>query len=119
MNSRIVLTDEFRRQAKKLAKKHRSISSDLQALFDSLIENPYQGDKIGENLYKVRLAIKSKGKGKSGGARVITYLDIEIIDEEQEMAINVLTIYDKAQASSISSVFLESMIEEINREEEE
>ncbi|SEQ33728.1 hypothetical protein [Neolewinella agarilytica] len=118
MNSRIVLTDEFRRQAKKLAKKHRSLSNDLQALFNSLIENPYQGDKIGENLYKVRLAIKSKGKGKSGGARVITYLDIEVIDEEQEIGINVLTIYDKAQAESISSEFVKAMIEEIRAEEE-
>jgi mRNA-degrading endonuclease RelE of RelBE toxin-antitoxin system len=118
MNCKIVLTDEFRRQAKKLAKKHRSLGKDLQGLFDSLIVDPYQGDKIGESTYKVRLAIKSKGKGKSGGARVITYLDIEIIDEVQDIAVNILTIYDKSQAESISSEFVKSMINEIRNEEE-
>lgn len=118
MSCKIVLTDEFRRQAKKLAKKYRSLSKDLKGLFDSLKGNPYQGDKIGEDTYKVRLAIKSKGKGKSGGARVITYLDVEIINEIQDVTINILTIYDKSQAGSISSEFVKSMILEIKVEEE-
>lgn len=80
--------------------------------------DPYQGDKIGENTYKVRLAIKSKGKGKNGGARVITYLDVEVIDEVQDITINILIIYDKSQAKSISTEFVKNMIVEIKREEE-
>ena len=43
-------------------------------LFEELSENPILGTSLGDNCYKVRVAIKSKGKGKSGGARVITYI---------------------------------------------
>lgn len=117
MNCKIVLTDEFRRQAKKLSKKHRSLKTDIELLFESLLENPYQGDKIAEDTYKVRLAIKSKGRGKSGGARVINYLDIKVVDDLEEVEIFVLTIYDKSDAESISTNFVKRMVDEIKEEE--
>ena len=62
----------FERQARKLIKKYASLKSELLALVQELKENPGQGTAIGKSCYKIRLAIKSKGKGKSGGARVIT-----------------------------------------------
>ncbi len=56
-----------------------------------LEKKPHIGTLLANNCYKIRLAIKSKGKGKSGGARIITYL--QIIDKE----IFLLTIYDKSE----------------------
>ncbi|MGB3547660.1 MAG: addiction module toxin RelE [Saprospiraceae bacterium] len=92
------------------------MKSDIESLFNSPLDDPYQGDKIAENIYKVRLAIKSKGRGKSGGARVINYLDIKIIEDLEEVGIFILTIYDKSDAESISTNFVKKMIEEIKEE---
>lgn len=55
-----------------LTKKYRSLKSELENLGKELSENPTSGTPLGNDVYKVRLAISSKGKGKSGGARVIT-----------------------------------------------
>jgi len=74
MSYNIIPTDNFNREAKKLAKKHSSIKRDLATLGKELIENPTKGTHLGNNVYKVRMAITSKGKGKSGGARVIFYI---------------------------------------------
>jgi mRNA-degrading endonuclease RelE of RelBE toxin-antitoxin system len=90
MSCKIILTTEFKRQAKRLAKKHRSLQNDLRLLFDSLLLNPYQGDKIGEDIYKVRMAIKSQGKGKSGVAGIITYLDFAIKNDAEKIDVHVL-----------------------------
>ena len=49
---------------------------DIKPLFDSLPDSPIQGDYIGNDCYKIRLGIASKGKGKRGGARVITCVKI-------------------------------------------
>lgn len=103
----IIFSDEFIRRAKKLFKKYRSLKTDVANLQQSLLENPYQGTVLGENQYKVRLAIKSKGKGKSGGARVIIYL----VKENEE--IYLLTIYDKEEIDNVSDAYLKQIIKEI------
>ena len=72
MNYKVETIPTFDKQVKKLSKKHKSLKSDLAKLFDSLETDPTQGINLFEDNYKIRLAIKSKGKGKSGGARVIT-----------------------------------------------
>jgi mRNA-degrading endonuclease RelE of RelBE toxin-antitoxin system len=72
MSYNVKSIEVFERQAKKLAKKYLSLKFELLALVKKLKENPDLGTAIGKNCYKIRLAIKSKGKGKSGGARVIT-----------------------------------------------
>ena len=61
----------FDRRVKKLAKKHRSIKSDITELVKLLSEKPFAGTKITKDTYKIRMAIKSKGTGKSSGARII------------------------------------------------
>jgi mRNA-degrading endonuclease RelE of RelBE toxin-antitoxin system len=68
----------FEKQAKKLFKKYPSLKGELFELVQELKENPQQGKAIGKSCFKIRIAIASKGKGKSGGARVITY--IQVID---------------------------------------
>ncbi len=72
MKFNILSIPPFDRQLKRLAKKYPSLKPEFSALLNSLQTEPKQGIAIGRNCYKIRLAIKSKGKGKSGGARVIT-----------------------------------------------
>ena len=72
----VVLTAGFKKELKHIAKKHRQILTDINLLIDRLAENPAFGDDLGRGVYKIRLAISGSSKGKSGGARVITYLKI-------------------------------------------
>lgn len=72
---------------------------DLALLEKSLIANPKQGADLGGGLYKIRLAVKSKGKGKSGGYRIITYVVTAIHDA---LIINLIYIYDKSEEATIS-----------------
>ena len=65
--------DEFERGAKALRKRYPSFESDYDTFLNELEKNPYGGESLGHHTYKNRMAIASKGKGKSGGARVITY----------------------------------------------
>ncbi len=67
-----VYTPEFLKSAKALAKRYRSFSDDLKGLRDEILQNPSVGDDLGNGIRKLRMAIKSKGKGKRAGARVIT-----------------------------------------------
>jgi mRNA-degrading endonuclease RelE of RelBE toxin-antitoxin system len=72
MSYKIIAVPTFSKEAKKLAKKYHSLKSELEIIFASLEINPIQGTSLGNNCYKIRIAISSKGKGKSGGARLIT-----------------------------------------------
>jgi mRNA-degrading endonuclease RelE of RelBE toxin-antitoxin system len=107
MSYSVEITRHFEREAKPLLKKYTSLKSELAALGKELSENPKQGTPLGNNIYKIRLAIASKGKGKSGGARVITYLKIE------QRNVYLLTIYDKGSRNTIS----DGEIQEILRKE--
>ena len=72
MNFSVIPSEKFKREAKRLIKKFPSLKQELTNLNTILIRQPEAGTALGNNTYKIRLAIKSKGKGKSGGARVIT-----------------------------------------------
>jgi mRNA-degrading endonuclease RelE of RelBE toxin-antitoxin system len=104
MKYNILYSSYFDKEFKKLIKKHKSLKSDITLLLDSLQENPTQGISLGKNCYKIRLAITSKGKGKSGGARVITNF---IIDNNN---IYLLTIYDKSEKENITDKELTNLI---------
>ena len=119
MNSRIVASEEFMRRAKKLAKKHKSLSKDLVELNELLLREPRHGVLIHPDVYKVRLAIKSKGKGKSGGARVITYVETEIKETVNLTVVYLLTIYDKSEVSTASEAYLEQIIDTVKSGKEE
>jgi mRNA-degrading endonuclease RelE of RelBE toxin-antitoxin system len=64
----------FDKEAKNIAKKHRGLKESLSKLIDDLEANPTMGISLGQNVYKIRIAISGTNKGKSGGARVITYV---------------------------------------------
>ena len=72
-----------------------------------LSENPTTGTSLGENCFKIRIAIASKNKGKSGGARIITYLMLK------DKSVFLLTIYDKAEKQNITEKELKELIKEI------
>jgi mRNA-degrading endonuclease RelE of RelBE toxin-antitoxin system len=120
MNSNVILTDKFRKAAKRLTKKHKSLKSDLKRLFDELQTNPYLGDRLGEQTYKVRIAIKSKGRGKSGGGRVISYVDVAVEDraEEDEVSVYLLMIYDKSEIENLPAHVVEGLLKEFLSEDD-
>ena len=104
MNFKITALSSFLKEAKRLSKKYPSLRKEIDNLSGHLIENPSIGIPIGKNCFKIRLAISSKGKGKSGGARVITcviYLS---------RTIYLLSIYDKSERGDISDKELQALI---------
>ncbi len=107
MSYKIVTTHTFDKELKRLAKKHRSIKEDICELGEKLDENPTLGDEIIKHCYKIRMAITSKNKGKSGGARIITYLYIN------EETVFLLSIYDKGEQEDISNNELKELIDSL------
>jgi hypothetical protein len=101
-------TEQFARDLKQIGKKYPSIVGDLRKLQDSLRENPKQGTYLGNDCFKIRLKIASKNKGKSGGARVITFLFTDEI-------IHLLTMYDKSEIENVNDDFLQELVAQIRR----
>lgn len=110
MNYRIISTRNFEKQIKRLARKFPSLKNDLVNFERQLQENPKLGISLGKNAHKVRLAVKSKAKGKSGGFRIITYIELDIILYDMTN-IYLLSVYDKSETESISNSELKSLIE--------
>lgn len=96
MSFNIELTEQFKKEAKRLAKKYPSLKNDLQTLGEQLLDNPTKGIPLGHDVYKIRMPIASKRKGKSGGARVITF--VRIVNE----TIYLVTIYDKGELENLT-----------------
>lgn len=107
MNYKILVKPTFQREAKRMAKHYHSFAKDYETLIDALEQNPHLGTDLGGGLRKIRMAITSKGRGKSGGARVITFTVIVAVDETE---INLLYIYDKAERENISSHEIEELL---------
>lgn len=104
MSFNIIPTPPFEKDLKQLAKKYPSIKNDFTRLTESLLQNPKMGTPLGSDCYKIRMAISSKGQGKSAGARVITF--VQIIQAN----IFLLSIYDKADAANISDKILKQRL---------
>tara|TARA_R110002012_G_scaffold240838_2_gene415077 strand:+ start:3894 stop:4223 length:330 start_codon:yes stop_codon:yes gene_type:complete len=95
----------FRKEAKKLIRKYPSLKGELAELGRQLSENPQIGTSIGNDCYKIRLAIKSKGKGKSGGARLITH-----VVHVSSHVVYLLSIYDKSDQETITDKDLQTLL---------
>ena len=108
MSYSIVPTERFKKEAKRLSKKFPSLKVELVELNETLTNQPDIGTPLGNNSYKIRLAIRSKRKGKSGGGRVITYL----VNDNKEVYL--LTIYDKSELENIDDKILKSIIQSLN-----
>ena len=110
MSNKVIARETFRKQAKRFARRYKSFPNDLQKLVDELKENASLGTTLGGNVYKIRLAISSKNKGKSGGARIITYVYL------QAHIVYLLSIYDKADTENITDVELKYLIKEVEED---
>ena len=105
MSFNVIATELFERKLKRLAKKYKSLASELSVLFEELSQNPTLGTPIGKDCYKLRISISSKGKGKSGGARMITYVRIV------KKTVFLMDIYDKSEQANITPKELQTLID--------
>ncbi|MCR8558381.1 type II toxin-antitoxin system RelE/ParE family toxin [Mucilaginibacter sp. BJC16-A38] len=101
MNNTVNPTPEFKRDLKPLSKKYKTLKETILKLEQDLIENPYLGESYGQGIYKVRVADGSKGKGKSGGFRVIYY---HLNKTKDGIAMLLLNIFDKSETSTIKKI---------------
>ena len=109
MANQVVPTDLFEAKFKRLKKKFRTLEAELKALTYVLEQTPDTGESMGSGLYKIRLASKSKGKGKRGGFRVITYL---VLQKDTDIDVYLITIYDKSEQDSIDKDDLLAIIDD-------
>lgn len=107
MSFKVKSISVFDRQAKRLTKKFPSLKKELKTLIDELTEEPTKGTSIGHDCYKIRLAIASKGKGKSGGARVITHV---LFKDDTAF---LLSIYDKSDLDSLSDKEILELLKQV------
>ncbi len=96
MSFDIIATEPFERKTKRLTKKYQSFKTDLARVIDELALNPYAGTPLGKNCYKIRMAIASKAKGKSSGARIITC--VRVLNN----TVYLIDIFDKSEQENIS-----------------
>ena len=100
-------TPEFLKSAKVLSKRYRSFADDLKSLCEEIVRNPGLGDDLGGGIHKFRMAIKSKGKGKRGGARVIS---LSVVIDEEMSKMTFLYVYDKSDMANVSDSKIKQII---------
>jgi mRNA-degrading endonuclease RelE of RelBE toxin-antitoxin system len=105
MSYNITATPNFKKELKRLLKKFQSLKIEYLNLLDELAQNPTLGTSLGNNIYKIRISIASKGKGKSERARVITFV------VKSEETIYLMDIYDKSEKANITDKEIKSQIE--------
>lgn len=108
MPYRVIPTPVFRRKVKALLKRYRSLREELLEIEAELKRDPRMGTSLGHGVFKVRVAIKSKGKGKSGGARLITY----VITEDKEVYL--LSIYDRSEMDSLDAKAIKELVAQVS-----
>ena len=109
-NITISVSDDFAKEAKRLAKKYPSFKQDYKDFLVSIKNNPLQGDEITKKIRKIRMAIKAKGKGKSGGARVITF---NILTDIENGHVVFLLLYDKEDASTVKVNVVKQLVRDM------
>lgn len=106
-------TPEFLKSAKILSKRYRSFADDLKYLRDEIIKNPLAGDDLGGGVRKIRMAIKSKGKGKRGGARVIS---LTVAVDKRMSKVTFIYVYDKSDMANVSDNKIKQILSDNNIE---
>jgi len=106
MSYSIELSANFKKEAKRLIKKYPSLKKELSVLFSELEENPTFGIPLGNDVFKIRLAIASKNKGKSGGARVLSFVKVT------KTSVLLFSIYSKGEVDSLSDKEIKELIKD-------
>src|SRR5690625_709688 len=104
----VLFTSEFKRSLRRLLKRYRSIRRDVESLVEELASGETPGERVkgtGHVVYKVRVANTDARRGKSGGYRVVYYV------QTSERVI-LVTVYSKSDQGDISSAVLRQIIEE-------
>jgi len=109
MSYKVIPSDTFEKDVKRLSKKYKKIKFDLQSFLKELQKNPTMGTPLGNSCYKVRVANSSIPTGKSGGFRIITLLKVE------KERIFLLTIYSKSDKESITDSELRDILLSIQK----
>lgn len=109
-NITVSVSDNFAKEAKRLAKKYPSFKQDYKEFLESIKNNPLQGDEITKNIRKIRMATKAKGKGKSGGARVITF---NVLTDVENSHVVFLLLYDKEDASTVKVNVVKQLVQDM------
>ena len=117
MNYIFIPSPSFIKSAKHLAKKYRSLPHDIASFIATFRNNPSMGVDLGHGFRKIRIQIASKNKGKSGGARVITY-ELLLKDVEDSTHILLVDIYDKSEIENISDERMEAILRDFIAEQE-
>jgi hypothetical protein len=105
----IIYTLRFKRDAKPYKKKFPTFPDTLTSLHEDLLNNPYLGTSLGGNLYKIRVGDESKGAGKSGGFRVITYI---LEEKKDKIDVYMISIYDKSERSTYTKKELQNILDD-------
>jgi len=106
MNYSIELSSNFKKEAKRLIKKYPSLKEELAILFEELEQNPTMGTPLGNDIYKIRLAIASKNKGKSGGARVLSFVKVTLT------TVLLFSIYSKGEVDNLTDSQIKDLIKD-------
>jgi mRNA-degrading endonuclease RelE of RelBE toxin-antitoxin system len=106
MRYSVELSSNFKKEAKRLIKKYPSLKKELSMLFSELEENPTFGIPLGNDVFKIRLAIASKNKGKSGGARVLSFVKVT------KTSVLLFSIYSKGEVDSLSDKEIKELIKD-------
>ena len=106
MSYKIELSANFKKEAKRLAKKYPSLKTELAELFVKLEEKPTIGTPLGNDIYKIRLTIASKNKGKSGGARVLSFVKVT------QTTVLLFSIYSKGEINTLTDRQIQALIKD-------
>lgn len=106
MSYNVETTPNFEKEAKRLIKRYKSLKSEIKILIESLEEKPNQGAALGNNIYKVRMAVESKGKGKRGGVRIMT--KVKVVNK----TVYLFSIYSKGDKDDISDREIQDLIQD-------
>lgn len=106
MNYKVEVSENFKREAKKIVRKYPSLKTELADLILELEVNPTKGIALGNDIYKIRLAVSSKNKGKSGGLRVMSF--VKIIDT----TVLLFSIFSKGEKESITDKEIKTLIKD-------
>ena len=110
MSYKVDTTENFEREVKRLIKKYGSFKNEISGLIDQLEINPEMGTHLGNGVHKIRLAVKSKGKGKRGGMRVMT--QVKIVNE----TVYLFSIYSKGEKDNISDELIKQYVADIDND---
>ena len=107
MSFSVELSPNFKKEAKRLSKKYPSLKVELLDLFEELEVNPTLGIPLGNDIYKIRLAISSKNKGKSGGGRVLTFV------KRKDHIVLLFSIFSKGEVNNLTDKQIQDLINKI------